>query len=1052
MSPKTQESLYLEKLTYDPKLDDSWFAFFIERKRFLFLLIIIIVIAGYLGLKALPLESNPEVSIGVGVVSVALPGGSPEVMEDLVTKKLEKEISKIKGIDTMTSTSMNSVSVISVQFKSDTDTATAMRDLKDKVDLVKPKLPADAKDPTVTEVSFDDTPIWTFSLAGKYDGFKLREYATTIQEELEKNVLVSDVTISGGDETEYGVFIDPKKLDAYGLTIGAVNSTLAAENFTVPIGQYDIGSYTHSFTVDERYYTVASLRDLVIAKTGTTGIIRLSDIARVEEVAKKRTTIARLSDKGSNPENAVTLGVVKKKGGSIVNLVTEGEKAIQDLRTSGIIPADVVITTVLDQSERIKLDLSHLIRDGLITVALVFITLFLIIGVREALVAGAAVPLVFLITFAVMAGFHQTLNFLSMFALILSLGLLVDDAIVVISAFNQYHRTGKFTPKQAALLVLRDYKQVLTSTTLTVVWIFSAMLFMTGLIGKFIFSIPFVITVTLIASLIIALTINPALAVFFVGHSDEEKKPSRWSNILNKGLISIHPLEEFYARTIDRLLSTRKKAKWFVFGVFLFFLSALALPISGALKSDFFPKTDADQIFINVETEAGTKLDVTSEITKQVETLLLHEKEIASFSTAIGSQVSVGRTSGGGGNGSNFAGISINLLKKEYGRKESSISIADRLRTEVKAIHDAKVSVVELAGGPPAGADFELKISGADFRVMEQIAADIKKIMLSVPGAINIETSRKPLPLEFRLSFDSTKLALYNLTLPQVSLFLKNVIDGTDATTIYKGNDEIAVRTRYETGSTDTIDKIKDLKVKNLLGQDVFIRDILKTEFEPSVFSISRIDQKRVISVTASAAAGATAKTLLADFTAKTKDYKIPAGYEFSTGGANEENAKSVQSLLIAMVFGMFFIVATLVILFDSYKQSVIVLVTIPLSLIGVFYGLTLFGQALSFPGLIGLVALFGIVVRNGIILFDKINLNRREGISFRESVIDGGKSRLEPVFLTSVCTVLGMIPLTLSNPTWTSLGLSIIFGLSVSTIFTLLVLPALYFLVVKEK
>lgn len=307
MSPKTQESLYLEKLRYDPELDNSWFAFFIERKRFLFLLIAIICIAGYLGLKSLPLESNPEVSIGIGVVSVALPGGSPEVMEDLVTKKLEKEISKIKGIDTMNSTSMNSVSVISVQFKSDTDIATAIRDLKDKVDLVKPKLPADAKDPVVQEVSFDDTPIWTFSLAGKYDGFKLREYAKIIQEELEKNVLVSEVTISGGDETEYGVFIDPKKLDAYGLTIGAVNSTLASLNFTLPVGQYDIGSYTHAFNVDERYYTVASLRDLIIAKTGTTGIIRLSDIARVEEVAKKRTTIARLSDKGSQPESAVTL-------------------------------------------------------------------------------------------------------------------------------------------------------------------------------------------------------------------------------------------------------------------------------------------------------------------------------------------------------------------------------------------------------------------------------------------------------------------------------------------------------------------------------------------------------------------------------------------------------------------------------------------------------------------------------------------------------------------------------------------------------------------------
>lgn len=502
---------------------------------------------------------------------------------------------------------------------------------------------------------------------------------------------------------------------------------------------------------------------------------------------------------------------------------------------------------------------------------------------------------------------------------------------------------------------------------------------------------------------------------------------------------------------IEHILETRTKAWKFVFFVFLLFISSLILPISGILKSDFFPKTDQDTVFINIEAEAGTKLDITAELTKQVEALLTKEKEIASFSTTIGSQVVVGKSTGGGVSGSNFAGISINLLKKEYGRKESSITISDRLRNEVKAISRAKVSIVEMAGGPPSGADFELKISGSDFRVMEKIALDVKKILAGIPGAINIETSRKPLPIEFRFSFDSMKLALHNLSLPQVSIFLKNTIDGIDATTVYRGDDEIAVRTRYDTSSVDTIDKIKDLKIKNMLGQDVFIRDILSTEFVPSVFSISRIDQKRVISITASAANGATAKSLLTAFTEKNRDYRLPSGYEFITGGANDENAKSVASLLVSMVFGLLFIVATLVILFDSYKQSLLVLVTIPLSLIGVFYGLTFFGQPLSFPGLIGLVALFGIVVRNGIILFDKINLNRCNGIPFRESVIDGGKSRLEPVVLTSVCTVLGMIPLTLSNPTWTSLGLSIIFGLSVSTVFTLLVLPVLYHLIIKE-
>ncbi|MDD4151136.1 MAG: efflux RND transporter permease subunit [Candidatus Gracilibacteria bacterium] len=1054
------ESKYLENLEYDKNLDNSRYSFFIDRKRFTILIIMVIVIAGYLGLKSLPLESSPEVNIGIASVVVTLPGATPETMEDLVTKKIEKEISKIKSVDTITSTSKNSLSLITVQFKSDANTTEAVRDLKDKVDEVKSKLPDDATDPVVKEFSFSDTPIWTFAISGDYNGFALYDYAKTIRDELEKNPLISEVNISGGEETEFLVSIDPKKLENYGISIGNVNTALQSVNITMPIGDYDIGNYTHSLSVDERFYNINKIKDIVITKLGDTGNIYLRDIASITEAPKKITSISRMSEKGAQSKNAVTLSIVKKSGGSIVNLVSEGQIALDNMLKKGILPSNLNITTIVDQSERIKLDLAHLIRDGIITVLLVFITLFLIIGVKEALVAGTAVPLVFLITFGVMALTGQTLNFLSMFALILALGMLVDDAIVVISAINQYKKTGKFTIRESAILVLRDYHKVLITTTLTVVWIFSAMLFMTGIMGKFIFSIPFVITTTLLASLVIALSINPSLAVMFVGKAKQKKEENlkhsslkyRLSQALDSGFISLHGLEQFYGNLIHYLVANTKRVRNLLIGTFLLFLSALALPITGILKSDFFPKRDQDNIYINMEAEAGTKLDKMSELAEKVEKFIMKEKEVSSFSTSIGGLASTGKSSGGSSSSSNYANISINLIKSENGRKESSIDISERLRNEVKDIKDFKVTVVELASGPSTGADFELKISGDDFVILDKIAADVKKVLQTIPGAINIDTSRKALPFEYTFSLDTSKLALYDLTIPQVSTFLKNTIDGVEATKVYKGTDEIVVRTKYETNSTDSLDKIKDLKILNNKGQYVYLRDIVKEKFKASVFSITRIDQERIVTVSASAGKQTTGAQILADFNLKTKNYKLPSGYEFSTGGANEESAKSIQSLLVSLVFGMFFIVATLILLYDSFRQSVLVLITIPLSLIGVFYGLTLFGQPLSFPGLIGLVALFGIVVRNGIILFDKINQNLDENIPFKESIVDAGMSRLEPVFLTSVCTVLGMIPLTLSNPTWTSLGLSIIFGLSVSTVFTLLVLPSLYYMVFKKK
>lgn len=1056
MSDKEIWSKYLEKLEFDNKLLWSWSDFFLTRTRFIILLVIIITISWIMSARKLPLESNPEVKIWIWTVVTTLPWASPEMVEDLVTKKLEKQINKIKWIDTMTSTSKNSVSIITVQFTSDKDIPTAIRELKDKADLTKKDLPTDAKDPVVTEISLDDSPIWTFTISWDYNGFKLYDYWKLIRDELEKNPLVSEVRVSGWDQVEFRVDIDPKKLYQYWLAVWTVNSAISWQNFTIPIWDLNVDKYKHTVTVDERYFDIETVKNIVVAKNWDSWIIRLKDIANISESPTKRTTISRLSYKQNDstmslPSNAVTLWVVKKTWWSIVNLIDEWNKKLDELKKDWKIPAWLKITTILDNSERIKLDLEHLVRDWLITIVLVFLSLFAIIWIKEALVAWISAPLVFLITFSVMSAFGQTLNFLTMFALILSLWLLVDDAIVVISAINQYKKTEKFDIRQAALLVLRDYRNVLVSTTLTVVYIFSAMLFMTWIMWKFIFSIPFIITVTLLSSLIVALTINPALAVIFENASKKKEKKWRFSEFFDSGFIKLDKLENFYEGILEKVLITRKTSVRFLFWItWLFFLS-LSLPLLGILKSDFFPKTDADTFTINYEAEAGTKLDITSELVKPVEDILLKEKEISSFATTIWSQSNSSKlwwsTSW-----DNYASTTINLIKKEYWRKESSINMAERLRKKLESIWNIKVTVAEQASGPASWSDFEIKIYWDNFSTMQKIANDYKKVLSTIPWAINIESSRKPVPLEFKFSFDPEKLALYDLNLAQVWIFVRNVVDWVEATKIMKWDNEITVRTIYSKESSDTLDKIKDLKIKNMKGQDVYLRDILNNELNPSTNSITRIWQRRVISVTASAWKTTTWKAILAEFNKKTVSYKMPSWYEWVIWWANEESAKSVASLMTSLVFWIFFIIITLVILFDSYKQSILVLTTIPLSLIWVFVWLVIFNQPLSFPWLIWLVALFWIVVRNWIILFDKINANIKEWIEFKESIIDAVKTRLEPVFLTSICTVLWMIPLTLSNPTWTSLWLSIIFWLTVSTFFTLIVLPTLYFVFIKER
>lgn len=1053
---KKNESIYLDKLEFDEKLNLSWMAFFIDRMRLTWLVIFIIIIAGTLGLSKLPLESMPEVDIGMAYVVTALPGASPESVEDLVTKKIEKQLSKIQEIDTMTSTSMNGSSMIMLQLISGVDTSKVLTDIKDKVDLAKPELPADVIDPIVKEVSFDDMPVWTFAISGKYNDFELYEYAKIIRDEIEKHPLVSEVSISWGKQRQYGVILDPTKLTQYGLTVSWINSAITSANMTLPIGSITIDDYKHSLNVDTRFYTIDELKNIVVAKMGDTGVLKLSDIARVEEVPKKITSLSRLSIKGGEPFNAVTLGVVKKKWGSIVDLVDDGNVILNTLKQSHIIPNDIQIQTVVDNAKIIKSDLSHLIRDGVLTIIIVFIALLLIIWLKEALVAGTAVPLVFLSTFAVMHAYGQTLNFLSMFALILSLWLLVDDAIVIISAINQYKKSWKFTTREAAILVLKDFRGVLTTTTLTVVFIFGSMLFMTGIMGSFIFSIPFVISVILIASLLVALTINPALSVMISGRdskydpeSDEQKNISLFKKVMNYGLIPMHKIETFYGEQLSGLIKNSKKRKIFNFGLIGLFLFSLMLPITGVLKTEFFPKTDSDNFTINIELEPGTKLEKTSEITSEVEKVLMTQPDIESFATSIGS---IASDNGGGSSSEHYANISVKLKTTDEGRVQKSYDITAELRETFQDFQYGKVSMLEESSGPGNSAAFEIKVAWEDFETLDMIAKDVQDTLKTIPGVIDIATSKKPLPFEFKLVLDPMKLSLYDVSIPQVATFLRNIIDGSKASKVYIWDEEIEVITSYEPQNVDSFDKIKDITLKNNRWQDIPLRDLISQEFEPTVFSITRVWGERVVTITSGAAPGTSWRQIQETFDKKMAEYTLPDGYKFIVGGETEENMKSVTSLGTSMMYGLLLIIGLLVLLYDSYKQAVLVMVTIPLSLIGVFIGLTLTGQALTFPGMIGLVALFGIVVRNGIILYDKINQNIDEKIPFKEAILDAWVSRLEPVLLTSICTVLGMVPLTFSNPTWTGLGLSIMFGLSTSTIFTLLALPVLYYVFFRKK
>ena len=1108
-----------------PELRKTWLNFFVSRFRVVILLICLISAWGIYSYIQLPRESNPEVKVPIAVVSTVYPGVGPSDIEELVTKKLEAGIAGLKNIKQISSNSYNSVSSIVVEFEASANLDDSIRNLRDEVTSLAPSLPDDANEPVVTQISFDDTPILTVAFTGPFDGFTLRSIADDIKDDLEKLPDVREVVVSGGDEREFRVSYDPNKLTFYTISPDQANTIIAATNLAIPAGNFEGSEYVYPVRADARFYTAEELGAIPLLHTDKGAIVYLKDVARVEETAIKHTVMSRFSSDGSAPQPDVTISVIKKTGGNIINTVDSAYRVLDDKIKA--LPAGTKYVAVSDFAKDINDNFTQLTHDFILTMILVFSILFFVVGIKEAFVAGLAVPLVFFVTFGVMNLTGITLNFLSIFSLILSLGLLVDDAIVVVSATKQYMATGKYTPEEAVLLVLNDFKVVLTTTTLTTVWAFLPLLLATGIIGSFIKSIPITVSVTLISSLLIALMINHPLAavlerirltkliffplllamfplsylaistqnifgyalaaVFFAAilllirwymrrgrsvmranaalvrreRKDDslikEKLRSQTSGQANRferlihGVVSLSRVLPYYDRFLCDILTHRKRRITVVAVTFGLFILAVALPATGVVPVEFFPASDETLIFINMRAATGLNLEHTNALVERAEEMLLKYPEIKNFSTIVG-RSSSGSDIGPTSNSSNLASITINLVDKDR-RHITSYDLADKIREEYKNIPEATFSVESLSGGPPAGSAFEARIIGDDLQTLDRIAADLKPVLTSIPGVVNADISLREAPAEYTFELEPDRMELYNLNAAYVGSILRTAITGSQVSTVIIGGKEIDVRAEFDEDKIPDLEAVQNIQLLNLAKKPVFIKDVAKISLVPSVESVYRIDQKRAIVLSAGVAGQTRANAVLAEFQKKlAAGYTLPTGYTIAYGGENEQNVESVQSIIKAMILAGLLIIATLIIQFDSIKKPLIVLMTIPLALIGVFFGMAIARINLSFPGLIGILALFGIVVKNAIILIDKINLNLRFKIPFEDAIIDAGKSRLEAILITSITTILGIIPITLSNALWRALGGAIIFGLMLSSFLTLFIIPILYYMLFKKS
>lgn len=1076
--------------------------FFIRNEKFAYLFLVALLAIGSYSLVFIPKESAPEVVIPVGIVSVVFPGAPAADVESLVTNEIERGLNSLENVKKITSTSREGFSSVIIEFEADADVDDSIQDLKDKVDVITTDLPDDANDPVVSEVNFVDQPILTVSLAGELSDFEFTELANNVETEIESVSGVSRVEFQGVRDREVTIIVDQTKLQHFELSLPDVVNGIRNANLAFPIGQIVNNGIVYNVAFEGDIVDSSVLGEVPVATRGGQPIY-LRDIAIIENGLKPATSLSRLSVNGEPSENAITLNVYKQSGGDITRITAAVNEKITSLQEPNGLLNGVDAVTVLDSGDQIKKDLVNLSFSGLQTVVLVVLILILAIGWREGLIAGTSVPLSFLFGFIGLYFSGNTINFLSLFSLILGIGILVDSAIVMVEGINRRMKENPtIDKKQAATEVVHEFASPLISGTLTTVAMFAGLFIVSGVIGQFISSIPFTLIFLLFASLFVSLAIVPLFAATFLHRQTTsrlevkqlvfaEKIETWYRSKLTPLILSDHKQQSFLALlfaglifalslTVNvyagllaaplvyvlshkvRALQQRKNWSnwkrnliWYpsvavIIGL-VFSVVGMILPTFNPVKVTFFELSDVDYIIVELENPQGTAKEVTDIDIRRVEEFLYDVPDIESFTVTVGT----GSQFGSNGSGPKFANIFVNL---SLDRSRTSTEVIEDLREQFTELRDLKITVNQPSNGPPTGSAIIVKFLGEDLTEMSRLANDAAGVFKSLPGAVNVKTSTNNNSNEFVFELDKEKTASKGLNPFIVSQTLRTAVYGSKATSLTTLSEDIDVVVKLNINNSDTvtndtanittIDSLEQIEIPSPSGP-IPLSTLVKTGLRESSSMISHEDGKRVVTVTADVAPGANAREIQAMAVERiNSELTIPDGIEISTdGGETDESNSAFQEMFLALVIGVLLMVGILVLEFNSYLHMRYVLSILPYSLIGIMVGLAVTLNPVSFPSIMGFIALSGIVVNNSILLIDIMNRMRVDNPNkdIHEVVLDAAVSRIRPILLTTLTTVIGMIPLTYAGDMWAPLAYVVIFGLVFSVVVTLVLIPILY-------
>jgi HAE1 family hydrophobic/amphiphilic exporter-1 len=1000
------------------------------------LIFVAVVILGLFSLNKLPIDLLPNIETNTIMVMTTYQGASAADVETNVTRPLENSLNTVANLKNITSRSRENVSIITLEFEFGDDIEALTNDVRDKLGMVKSYLPDGVTEPVIFKFSTDMIPVVIISATAD-------QSLPALYKILDENVAnrlaridgVGSVSISGAPEREIQVYIDPLKLEAYNLTIEGIAQNIRMENLSTPAGVIDIGSDSYSLRVNGEFKDAAELKRIVVGTSGGKTIF-LSDVAEVKDDLEER-----VQQSFTNGVQGATLVVQKQTGSNSVKIAEGVLAALPEIQKN--LPSDIKLDVIQDTSDNIKLTISGLTETVLYAFLFVILVVLAFLGRwRATVIIIITIPISLISAFIYLGVTGGSLNIISLSALSVAIGMVVDDAIVVLENVTTHIERGS-RPHSAAIHGTNEVAVSVIASTLTLLAVFFPLTLITGMAGVMFQQLGWMVTIIMVVSTVAALSLTPMMSSQLLRLNPKRSK--MFTLLYSPIEKALDKLDDAYAKFVN--WAVRNRIRMVIYATIFFIVSLFP---GSTIGTDFIPAQDSGRISATVNLPVGTRMEISRALAEDIYKMWREKyPEVDMINYSVGQASSSNVWGSLQNTSSSIISFNIRMLPLEQ-RERSMFEITDSMRLDLNRMPEVQKANVLAGGGQGMGGQstLDVEIYGYDFNSTDKIASELRERISKIPGLVDVKVSRDEYNPEYQVEFDREKLALHGLNISTASNFLRNRINGLTASLFREDGEEYNIKIVYAPEYRQSIEDIENILIYNNQGQSVRLKDLgqVVERFTPP--TIERKNRQRLVTV-ASTVSGTTIDKAVEAINAEIDKMEIPSDIYTEVGGTfkdQQESFADLFSLLIIIVLLVFIVMASQ---FESLTYPFIIMFSVPFGISGVILALALSGSTLNMMSFVGLIMLVGIVVKNGIVMVDYINLNRERGMGIIQAVVKGGRSRLRPVLMTTLTTILGMLPLALSNAQgnemWKSMAITVIGGLSVSTILTLVIVPTIY-------